>query len=254
MPLKGGRLLPAGGRRRTCRECGIDVSDSWVETSAGMVFCPEHGRMPFCQTCSMPCVSTRYQHPIGQPLCDACGTTVIKDREQVRKAVPGIKQQLTRMSITLPVPVRVELKTKEEVLRKLPSHAGGITLGLTAISIGPAGQRSVLDIWIIAGLPYLEFGATLAHEAGHAWAAQAGFPPLEPGLEEGWAELVAYGWLKQQGTDLAELLRERRRTRMDPVYGDGFRLVLRAAEQHGVNAVMTSLKTKGALPTAGRST
>ena len=99
-----------------------------------------------------------------------------------------------------------------------------------------------------AGLPPVYFGQAVAHEIGHAWLAQYGQSPRDPAVEEGLSELFAYAWFKRDGSPYAERLRAQIRRNPDPVYGHGFRLVHAAVDRHGIERVLASLLTTGALP------
>ena len=92
------------------------------------------------------------------------------------------------------------------------------------------------------------FGRAVAHEIGHAWLAQYGHIPVAHEVEEGLCELFAYAWLKRERSPLADTLRSQLRADPDPVYGGGFRTVHAAVDRHGIENVLTSLLTNGALP------
>jgi len=146
------------------------------------------------------------------------------------------------MGIKLAVPVRVTL-VSPHAMTAMDEHRTGSTSGLTISQ----GQR-VLSISVVSGLPAVEFGSVVAHECMHAWMTQQGFPQLADPIAEGLCQLASYGWLRRQSDPLARALRQQIETLVDPVYGDGFRLVRDSVRKHGLRHVLTTVHRTGGLP------
>jgi Protein DA1 len=65
-----------------------------------------------------------------------------------------------------------------------------------------AVTRHVTDIWLLDGLARLMAGSVLAHELMHAWLRMEGYRQLQPMVEEGLCQLMAYLWLLGQPVEV----------------------------------------------------
>jgi hypothetical protein len=74
------------------------------------------------------------------------------------------------------------------------------------------------------------------------------FPRLDPKVEEGLCQTVAYRWLRDQSSPRASMLRASIDNSPDPVYGDGFRMVKEVVKRDGMNPVLATVKATGRLP------
>jgi hypothetical protein len=118
-------------------------------------------------------------------------------------------------------------------------------MGLTH---GCAQSRTVAGIEVVRGLTSVHFGATVAHEIGHAWLIQRGAPIADPVLLEGVCEVFASAWLKRRPGRLPQALREAMAANPDNVYGAGYRLVREAVARSGIRLVLRELCRSGRLP------
>lgn len=226
-----GVLLP--GRR--CELCGALLAFSAVMTPLGNVFCASHRDLPNCQLCSAPFAGPgRY--------CGPCTATSVNTQEQVRAVLPSARDELRTMGLVLSPPVHVTLVDDARMHVLNPVESGRVA-GTTTMS----GQQ-VTEIYIVSGLPRMQFGSTVAHEAMHGWLAQNGYPPMEDRVEEGLCQVVAYRWLRDQPDPRAKVLRDHIDAHPDPVYGDGFRLAKQSVKRHGMNAVLVVVRATGRLP------
>lgn len=222
-----------------CTLCGRPIGDRWLLDALYRAYCPEHGILSGCRLCAGPVVE-----PGGQ-LCPGCASTAVSDQATVRARLPRISGDLHAMGIRLTRPVRVRLVSEPEMAALCGpgmSTAAGVTVHQ---------DQTILDLAVLGGLPNVEFGSTVAHESMHAWMVQRGFPPAPGPVVEGICQLGAYGWLRRQRDPLARLLIEAMERDSDPVYGEGFRRVRRAARRHGVRAVLATVRATGRLPGDG---
>ncbi|SFR22922.1 Protein of unknown function [Lentzea waywayandensis] len=109
-------------------------------------------------------------------------------------------------------------------------------------------STTVAGIDVVRGLTRARFGATVAHEIGHAWLIQRGALVTDPVLVEGTCEVFASAWLKRQPGSYPGALREAMWTNPDQVYGEGYRRVREAVVRKGIHPVLHSLCTSGTLP------
>jgi hypothetical protein len=157
--------------------------------------------------------------------------------------LPRIRDELHAMGIRLNPPVHVQL-VDQPILATKHAHRSGQVDGVTVTS----GRRAV-EIFILEGLPAMEFASCVAHECMHAWLAQNGYRTgIDPQVEEGLCQVVSYRWLRDQADPRARLVRENIELDPDPVYGDGFRLVKESVRRYGIASVLTAVKATGHLP------
>ena len=92
------------------------------------------------------------------------------------------------------------IRTVERVPRWDAGFAGGlIPVGFAERTVGAPrrGETKVNAVVVLYGLPFIAFGAILAHECTHAYIRIAGgFPRLAPKVEEGLCQLVALLWVE----------------------------------------------------------
>ncbi|MEV7095921.1 protein DA1 [Amycolatopsis sp. NPDC051045] len=150
-----------------------------------------------------------------------------------------MREQLTALGIELDQRVRVRL------VEAIHLPDGTAATGLTQEC---EQSRTVAGIEVVRGLTSVHFGATVAHEIGHAWLIQRGAPITGPVLLEGVCEVFASAWLKRQPGRLPAALREAMAANPDNVYGTGYRLVRAAVERSGIRAVLQELCRSGRLP------
>ncbi|MFI9386932.1 protein DA1 [Kutzneria sp. NPDC052558] len=180
--------------------------------------------------------------------CPTCVRHGIETQAAARGHIPGVRAAMAAMGVELIRRVRVTLVVPDALRNGWPTDA--VLFGMTHHQVSADGAADVLGIQVAAGLTTTHFGATLAHEIGHAWLVERGAVGLEPTVAEGLCELFAGAWLKKQRTVVADALREAMATNPDPVYGGGYRLVRAAVVRHGIRAVLNHLVTRRTLPQA----
>lgn len=220
----------------TCAMCGKTIIGAAVRTMTGEMFCASHGSMPLCTFCNAP---IREQ---ADQLCGTCAKTAIMDQAAVKRVLPGIREELRKMGLELPTPVKITLISRRQ-MATVTGKPPGLTEGLTYF----VGQ-TVVNISVISGLPEIEFGSVVAHECMHAWMIQQGYPPLSEPIAEGLCQLASYGYLRSRKDSSARVLRKMIEIWPDPVYGDGFRLVRDAVTKHRLGKVLSTVRRTGRLP------
>jgi hypothetical protein len=230
---------PEPARTDRCQLCRGELGATWMVTPLGERYCLAHEHTRTCRVCVAPVGSAT------AVLCHRCDRTAVHTQDQVRAAVPQVRQGLHRMGLRLATPVRVRLVGAAEMARmsRVTNTRSGATLGLTVYT-----DTQVVDLVILAGLSSTEFGAVVAHECMHAWMAQRGFGDVAPPTAEGLCELAADGWLEQQDDPRARILRAAIAADPDPVYGDGFRQVRQSVRRHGLVPVLRAVRSGGGLP------
>ncbi|WP_157591505.1 protein DA1 [Saccharothrix syringae] len=214
----------------------------------GEVTCSRHPVDGSCALCARP----RHRgEPGWSPFtatttrCPTCAAQAVDDPGEARRHIPAVRAEMAALGIRLDQRVRVTLVEPDALVTGSRGLCLGRTLKRTWID---TSVTDVLGIEIARGLTGTHFGATVAHEMGHAWLAQRGAPPLPHRLEEGVCELFSGAWLKRRRTAFAAELRQAALDNPDEVYGAGYRLVRGAVVVHGITAVLDALCRRGRLP------
>ena len=91
------------------------------------------------------------------------------------------------------------IRTVERVGSARIGNGGFFPVGFAERAVGAPrfGETIVNAVVVLYGLPFVAFGAVLAHECTHAYIRIAGgFPRLAPKTEEGLCQLVALLWVE----------------------------------------------------------
>lgn len=227
--------------------CGSPPVDRYVLSLHGEATCVRHPTEGTCALCGRPRHNgergwARFTSAAAR--CPTCAGQAVDTREEARRHIPAVRAEMARLGIELDQRVRVTLVEPD-----LINGDGGLCLGRTLRRTWmETSVTDVLGIEIARGLTTTHFGATLAHEIGHAWLAQRGAPDLPPPLEEGVCELFAGAWLKRRSSGFAAALRDSTLKNPDPVYGAGYRMVRDSVVSHGIAVVLDSVCARGRLP------
>jgi hypothetical protein len=232
----GGLPRPRLGDR--CAVCARPLTGTVNVAVTGEFFCDRHSAQQRCIACGMPAG----EPPVGElPSCPRCAATAVGDRVDVKRVLPPIVRQLHALGVRTTTRVQVRLVGMDELPQAGAPNAH--TLGVTV-----RASTTVTDLMVLRGLPEMQFGATVAHEAMHVYFGQEGYERLPPPVEEGLCQLLAYAWLRRQGGLLAVAAMRLIELDRGPVYGDGFRAAKAVAEQVGVRRTLEHVKQHGTLP------
>lgn len=230
--------------------CGRIPLGPAAQSLRGEITCLSHDIPVRCAFCLAPGSGGSGWRILGgdRPRCPTCSADAVDTPGDVRARLGAIRDTIRDLGFALRAPVRVQLATVAELTGAVGRHPSGSPLGTTELRTTGARTAEAIRILVLAGLPELVFGRVVGHELGHAWLAQFGARPLDPAVEEGVCELIAYAWLKRASTPFADALRDQIRRNPDPCYGGGFRTVHTATRQHTLKTVITSLAASGQLP------
>ncbi|WP_221483792.1 protein DA1 [Saccharothrix ecbatanensis] len=212
----------------------------------GEVTCARHHAREGCVLCGRPRdggESGWSSFTATTARCPTCSHQAVDSQEEARRHIPAVRREMAALGIQLDQRVRVTLVEPDVINLGSP----GLCLGRTLQRIEES-VTDVLGIEIARGLTATHFGATVAHEIGHAWLAQRGARGLAKPLEEGLCELFSGAWLKRRGTEFARTMRRVALENPDPVYGAGYRMVRDAVVSHGIAVVLDSVCTRSRLP------
>lgn len=205
-----------------------------------------------CDFCSVPIPDRSHTYPDGRRSCADCRATAVTSR---RRFKPLVEQARTYLETDLGLPLRSDrecpahMVSADGLARRLGKRfeatpgfdkrergffSGQVTRTLRGDVL--VAERHELAVYIEDGLPEQECFGVLVHELVHLWQYDA-FPRdgADPRLVEGVACWAQHRALSARG---ATALARRIEKRSDPVYGQGFQLVRRVAEEEGVAGML----------------
>jgi hypothetical protein len=204
-------------------------------TPVGEQFCDRHPDMASCTLCAMPADASG----LAIILCRRCAATSVRTQADVKRNLPGIKQQLATLGIRTVSPVQVLLASPEKLRGVTGNHALGVTV---------YRGKEVIDLLVLQDLPFVKFGTTVAHEAMHSYMAQNEFGQVPTRIAEGLCQLLAYAWIIRQDGILAAAERRLIEENPDPIYGDGFRQARDTVRRVGIRRTLDMVKRQHRLP------
>lgn len=199
---------------------------------------------------------------------------LLVERQALNEAMEGEKQGHHHMPETRGLCLSEE-QTISTVLRRPKMGGGNRTMDMFTEPYRLTRRCEVTAILVLYGLPRLLTGSILAHEMMHAWLRLKGFRMLNPQIEEGICQVLAYMWLESElnsGSDtsnsssnlarnssrsskrspfemkLGKFFRNQIESDISPVYGDGFRAAHQAALKYGLQRTLDHIQMTGCLP------
>lgn len=255
-------MLAAPGAAGGCAACGQAILGPKLE-ALGRAWHPGHFRCsacnralgarfkvgrhgePFCTSHpeeEVVCMGCGHVHagtvptPLGVQ-CPVCRAEAVHDLPAASALLVQAQTALRQAGLpwwpqTFPLRLVAAVEWRER-----PRQMGFI---LTLLTTHPSGrlERVVQEIQALSGLPRLNLGMVLAHELGHAWVFHHRLAGLPRAVEEGFCEYCSSLWLNTLQEPRALALARHLADNPDPVYGGGYRKVLKVNEGDGLAGVL----------------
>ena len=213
-----------------CAVCGMNCGMKYSITENGEPLCPRHVGAPRCHMCET--VKGIIQGPTI-PVCTTCCNYVIVDYAGALKVCEPVLAWLTsELGVHRLSEVQIEVGSMNTNAR--PPY----NLGHAALI--HSGNRGRAEIMLASHQHSSMLASTIAHEYGHVLLS---FDPSdftfhgnfnrEPHIDEGSCEVVRALWLEYSNTQDAKFLRKLMDKNIDPVYGDGFRMMWKEYQKIG---------------------
>lgn len=184
-----------------------------------------------------------YQYNDGRFICGICKETAIEHQVAVSVLIPDITGKLSAVGIHVSPDIPVYLVDKKALRKKSGKKHAANTRGFTQCSIKYVnGKKEALKqtVYVLTGLPRLEFEGVLAHELLHVWLNEHSIK-LDDSRMEGFCNLGAMLIYQGDGTTLAQLLLQNMENDLDPAYGRGYREMKRQLEKMGWSGLIKAL-------------
>ncbi|GMH13871.1 hypothetical protein Nepgr_015712 [Nepenthes gracilis] len=194
---------------------------------------------------------------------------LLVERQALNEALEGEKHGHHHMPETRGLCLSEE-QSITTVLQRPRMGAGNGTMDLITEPYKLTRYCDVTAILVLHGLPRLLTGSILAHEMMHAWLRLKGFHTLNPQIEEGICQVLAFLWLESElmsgsgGSEastsfsvsrppkrgmrspfemkLGKFFKNQIESDISPVYGYGFRAASQAVLKYGLGRTLDHLQ------------
>jgi hypothetical protein len=208
---------------------GKYIKDNWGNRShlshgsEGVHTCDYCGRIV-----SYPTSNGGYKYSDGRIVCGICKLTAVENDGRIRDSLNRVIRILSSAPASIrdiPPRIPVQLVDRANLRRlggsRLTEYGEGITVSKVTYR-DKTRIKTDYRIYILFGIPRLEFEAVLAHELLHAWLIE-NHSTLSKKETEGFCDLGSALIYQADGSKLAEMLLKRMEERTDRIYGKGYR-------------------------------
>jgi hypothetical protein len=218
-----------------CDYCGEGLVGRYFIDPWGQKVHARH-RLKSCDCCQKILMKSGLAYSLGEGRyhCDSCQGSSVKSPSEVRVILGRLLEELNEIHITgLPrdVPVVVRgLRDLKALSRKHSDNPKGLTK--TQIKTSLTGKNLSHEIYILYGLPHIEFKGVLAHELMHVWLHENRIK-LNSAQTEGLCNMATFMVYSKDKSTLAKHLLEGMMKNPDPIYGQGYRSMLAQVQRTG---------------------
>lgn len=234
-------------RLPSCVVCSKPIEGRHVVDYWGNNAHPEHHgkEVQLCGSCgriiSEKSSEGGFRYDDGRLICGICRRTAVtnlNNMEQMKNEVLSLLSTVGLRGIPLSVPVVLVDKggLKRQSGPGYSDSSRGFTRSLDRQINGQTQSRDH-TIFILNGLPSLEFKGILAHELLHVWLSEHD-AHLSTQNTEGFCNLGMMLVNQSDSSDFAKALQQQLETNSDPVYGKGYRTMKKKLDAIGWTALI----------------
>ncbi|RPJ81206.1 MAG: protein DA1, partial [Deltaproteobacteria bacterium] len=165
---------------------------------------------------------------------------IMKSRNTVLSMLHSIG--ISDIPATIPINIVDMVNLKKYSKEEPNSNSKGFTTCLTTYKNNQAISKSQA-IYILNGLPLLEFNGVLAHEMMHVWLHERDIKLTEPETE-GFCNLGAMKVYQDDGSEFAKILLKNMEKNQDPIYGDGYQNMKKQLEKLGWEKLIRMIQNR----------
>ena len=198
----------------------------------------------FCNSCSR--IISRgithggFRYTDGRHLCSLCQISIVEDDSVIHAAYSSVIAQFKENGIrNIPEDISIELINLVGLNKKFDGKSHGNLKGFTHTYHIHKSQPSYM-IFILFGLPQIEFEAVLAHELMHVWLYR-NHPTLQIEKIEGLCNLGSAIIYQNDGTHFSNIHLQAMENDPHAIYGDGYRKMKALLEKYGWNNLLSNL-------------
>jgi len=239
-----------------CAICKRPIEGNYITDFWGNSYCRKHqDELHQCDYCGR-LISKRTTgggrtYPDGRHICGYCLQDVIKDRRTAERVMKDVIMYLGLKGITVENKgISLSLVDKPELADITGDRNGNHTGFVKYEGQSLLGKitKAKYDIYILDGMPRIDFIESVAHELMHVWQYSRGLLDQSPAWSEGscnYASALVLGYFhgKRSDYNLQNL-----ELNPDPIYGEGYRRVKRLVASRGVNGWLEALQKNRFFP------
>ncbi len=190
----------------------------------------------FCSSCSRiiseGVTGGGFHFADGRYLCSLCQSTLIETEEDIQLSYQLVRLQLEAVGfLHIPETLNITLVNGNE-LAKLSSKNGAHCLKGFTLVTKPNSTKSPYGLFLLFGLPKIEFEAVLAHELLHVWLLENHIQ-IDNTRVEGFCNVGSALILKNNDTKFAHIHLQAMDENSHPEYGVAYRNELAQLEKSG---------------------
>ena len=204
----------------------------------------------FCHSCSriisQSVTQGVYVYSDGRHMCSLCHITAIHNDSLINNAYKSVTAQLKAVGIiNIPKDIPITL-VDLDILNEKAGHLSHAKL--KGFTLFPVNYYSKLDIdnpyhiYILSGLPQLEFEAVLAHEFLHIWL-EINSLDLDIITAEGFCNLGSSLIYENDGTQFSQIHLKAMKNNIDEAYGKSFILFKQEIHKNGWDALIKKIRS-----------
>ncbi|MBT4364736.1 MAG: protein DA1 [Desulfobacteraceae bacterium] len=236
-----------------CSVCISPIENKFFVDAWGNKTHENHGGKPvnYCSSC-MRVVSDKtsngmYEYSDGRIICGYCVLDAIDGPESISESMDKVIDILQTIGISdshsnVPVHLVDKKYLKKKSKQKFNDKAKGFTHCKTTYLNGKTAFLKQ-DIYILSGLPELEFKGVLAHEILHTWLNKHQIKMSDNDIE-GFCNLGTMRIYEEEGSEFAQVLLKSMEKDPDPGYGKAYRRMKIELEKIGWQSLIKRIKNK----------
>ncbi len=238
-----------------CALCGEIIQGEYLVDYWGNHYHSEHAKDHHqCEYCgrfiSEAVTGGGVEYSDGRHICNICMKSTVGNSRDAIKLLEEVRNKLAIEGIYVTDRINLLLVDKNE-LRKMAGDLMADPAGYTKYewkSLLSATISSKANIYVLDGLPRIEFIATAAHEMMHVWQYANGKKNNEYALCEGSCNYATYLVLQHYPDEETGYKLDNMENDPHEYYGDGYRRVRKLVADKGVDFWLEYLKKEKDFP------
>jgi len=202
----------------------------------------------FCFSCSRiiseGVTQGGYIYSDGRHLCSLCQTSVVKEDSVIQNSYHSVLTQLESVGLrNIPKKIPIELVNLHQLNNNSGNLAHAKLKGFTRmelLNISKKNQTRTYQMFLLNGLPQIEFEAVLAHELLHVWLYEQN-AVLSLEKTEGFCNLGSSLIYENDSTQFSRIHLQALGSEPDPIYGGGFRSMKSRLDKLGWNKLLKNI-------------
>ncbi|MDP6852744.1 MAG: protein DA1 [Candidatus Marinimicrobia bacterium] len=190
----------------------------------------------FCSSCSRiiseGVTGGGFQFSDGRYLCSLCQSSLIEKENDIQSSFRSVRDQLNEVGFhNIPQTINITLVNGEELAGLSSKNGEKCLKGFTLVNTEKSTPFPY-QLFLLFGLPKIEFEAVLAHELLHVWLLEHHIQ-LEKSRIEGFCNVGSALILENNNTKFAHIQLKAMHENPNPAYGNAFRSEFARVKQLG---------------------